>query len=68
MARNRVEQLRIASCSSAGSGSAGAHGMSEVWSVRVTDRVRVVSDSIEYALPDGRRRRLVLHATVLCAG
>jgi Tfp pilus assembly protein PilV len=67
MARNRVEQLRITSCSSAESGHDVGYGMTEIWSVRDADRVRVVSDSIEYALPDGRRRRLVLYATVLCS-
>jgi len=65
-AHNRVEQLRVTSCSTPGSGSESARGVTEFWNVRGTDRVRFVSDSVEYALPDGHRHRLVLYATVLC--
>ena len=65
-ARTRVEELRVGSCSRTVSGNSNGQGLTEFWSIRATGSVRVVSDSVEYALPDGRRQRLVLYAHVVC--
>ena len=66
VARNRVEELRVGSCSRTVGGNSHDQGVTEFWSIRAAGSVRVVCDSVEYVLPDGRRRRLVLYAHVLC--
>ena len=67
-ARNRVEALRGTACSGATAGSVTADGMVEAWRVTADGSTRSIVDSVEFALPDGRRGRHVIRAAVLCAG
>jgi Tfp pilus assembly protein PilV len=66
LARTRVELLRAGNCPGVADGTSQSLGVTEFWSVRAEGAIRMVSDSVEYALPDGRHRRLVVSAWVLC--
>ena len=64
-ARERIETLRATACVAAVEGNRSVGAMTEHWSVR-GDTVRIVRDSVDYALPRGRRGRLVLEQVVWC--
>jgi Tfp pilus assembly protein PilV len=66
MARNRVETLRIGACATAGAGTVNGNGVVESWSVTGTGATRSIVDSVEYALPVGRRKSVVIRSEALC--
>lgn len=65
-ARNRVETLRPTACAAPTAGSAWNGGALEIWSVRHDGARADVSDSVEFALPAGRRGSVVVRSAVLC--
>ena len=67
LARNRVEALRSTSCPEPASGSASVGGTTERWRVSVEHNARRIADSVEFALPSGKVRRVVREAWVLCS-
>lgn len=72
MARNRVELIRAAGCPSPASatldhtGGGGTEGLVEHWRVEADGTQRFITDSVEFALPAGRRGRVVLRAAAIC--
>jgi Tfp pilus assembly protein PilV len=66
-AHERVELLRPRACTATTEGSASTAAWQEHWSVRGDSVIRFVRDSVEYALPAGRRGRIVVEHAVLCA-
>jgi prepilin-type N-terminal cleavage/methylation domain-containing protein len=68
LARNRVELMRAAPCPAAAAGSAAAgRGVTEFWRVDADGARRLLSDSVVFSLPRGRRGHVVHRASLLCA-
>lgn len=68
LARNRVELLRAGPCPSPVRGSATIPGgLRENWSVEAAGPRRAIVDSVDFALPRGRRGHVVLRSAVMCA-
>jgi type II secretory pathway pseudopilin PulG len=67
VAAERVERLRASSCPTPGTGRADLPGGTrEHWRVEATGRARLISDSVDYALPATRRGHAVVRAWVIC--
>ena len=66
MARERLELLRGSACEVNTAGSRVIVGLNESWRVTGVGAVRAIKDSVEYALPAGRRAQFVIEEKVLC--
>lgn len=68
LARHRVELLRAMACSATGADSVtAANGLREFWHVESLGPRRLITDSVDFALPRGRRGHVVMRASALCA-
>jgi Tfp pilus assembly protein PilV len=65
--RNRVEQLRSAPCPVPDKGTETTNGVREFWQVSAAGSLRIISDSVAFALPRGRRGTVVRRAWAICA-
>lgn len=69
LATDRVEELRATACagSPVSTGRAAAPGgLTEFWRVESIGSRRVISDSVDLPLPNGRRGNVVARAWMLC--
>ena len=64
--RDRLELLRSTACAANTAGSRATRGLTESWRVTGEGVVRSMKDSVEYALPAGRRGQFVVEEKVLC--
>jgi Tfp pilus assembly protein PilV len=67
IARTRVEQLRSAPCPAPDAGTATTNGVREFWRVSAAGSLRIISDSVAFTLPRGRRGTHVRRAWTICA-
>jgi Tfp pilus assembly protein PilV len=65
-ARNRVELVRANHCPAAGVFTAAGAAMTEHWRVEAAGLRRVIVDSVDYSLPNGRRGLVVVRVGMLC--
>lgn len=68
LATDRVEELRTTACGTpTPAGRAAAPGgLTEFWRVEAVGARRVLSDSVDLPLPNGRRSHVVARAWMLC--
>lgn len=66
LARNRVELLWASACSAPGSGQASVAGFAESWRVDTEGERRRITTSVDFAVPGGRQRQVVMDAAAIC--
>jgi type II secretory pathway pseudopilin PulG len=66
LGRERLELLRSSACAAGVAGSRVSTGLTEHWRITGDGPVRTIEDSVEYALPRGRRGHFVIQEKVLC--
>ncbi|MEX2152125.1 MAG: type II secretion system protein [Gemmatimonadaceae bacterium] len=68
LARNRVELLRASACPTPTTGQASLPGrVAEFWVIEARGAMRLISDSVTFALPRGRPGSMVARASAICA-
>ena len=66
LATQRVERLRPSACVAPAAGIVDSAGFAETWTVTSQGSRRIISDSVAFALPRGRRSNVVIRTSILC--